>query len=98
MFFGADMGNTEKGKMHHEEALKILEKQPESAELASLFDDMARLYWRTENLAKARPWAEKALELAKRLNAYEVIADSYTILAAVFSLTGEDKKKSHRIQ
>jgi tetratricopeptide (TPR) repeat protein len=89
-----DMGDTEMGKVHHEEALKILEKQPESVELASLFVDMARLYWRTENLAKARPWAEKALELAKRLNAYKVIAESYTVLAVTFSVTGENMKKA----
>jgi len=89
-----DMGDTEMGKVHHEEALKILEKQPESVELASLFVDMARLYWRTENLAKARPWAEKALEIAKRLSAYKVIADSYTVLAVVFSVSGENMKKA----
>jgi tetratricopeptide (TPR) repeat protein len=88
------MGDTEGGKVHYEEALKILEKEPESVELASLFDDMARLYWRTENMAKARIWAEKALELGKRLNAYEVIARSYGTLATVFSLTGEDRKKA----
>jgi hypothetical protein len=53
-----------------------------------------RLYWRTENLAKARSWAEKALEIVKRLNAYDVIADSYIVLSAVFSVTGEDRKKA----
>jgi tetratricopeptide (TPR) repeat protein len=89
-----DMGDTEMGKVHHEEALRILEKKPESVEMASLFVDMARMYWRTENLAKARPWAEKALEIAKRLNAYKVIADSYTVLGAVFSISGENMKKA----
>ena len=87
-------GDTEKAKMHHEEALKMLEKEPENVELASLFEDMARLYFRTEDMAKARSWAEKALELAKKLNAYEVIANSYLALATVFDVSGEDKKKA----
>jgi tetratricopeptide (TPR) repeat protein/KaiC/GvpD/RAD55 family RecA-like ATPase len=87
-------GDTEKAKVHHEEALKMLEKEPENVELASLFEDMTRLYFRTEDMAKARSWAEKALELAKKLNAYEVIANSYLALATVFGVSGEDKKKA----
>jgi adenylate cyclase len=90
----SSMGETDKAKVHHEEALKILEKEPESVELASLFVDMARLYMRTEDVAKARSWAEKALELAKKLNAYEVIANSYLGLATIFDISGEDKKKA----
>ena len=74
MFFGETWVTRKRPKIHHEEALKILENEPESVELASLFDDIARLYWRTGELAKARSWAEKALEIAKKLNAYEVIA------------------------
>ncbi len=87
-------GDTEKAKAHHEEALRILIKESESVELASLYEDMARLYWRTEDMAKARSWAEKALELAKRLNAYEVIADSCTVLASVFVVAGGEIQKA----
>jgi tetratricopeptide (TPR) repeat protein/KaiC/GvpD/RAD55 family RecA-like ATPase len=90
----SSMGDTDKGKVYHEEALKVLEKEPESIELASLFVDMARLCARTADMAKARSWAEKALELAKELDAYEVIADSYLALALIFDISGEQKKKA----
>jgi tetratricopeptide (TPR) repeat protein/KaiC/GvpD/RAD55 family RecA-like ATPase len=87
-------GDTEKAKMHHEEALKILEKEPESAELASLFNDMARMYKRTEDATKARSWAEKALGIAERLNAYEVIADCCLSFAGILEVSGGERRKA----
>jgi tetratricopeptide (TPR) repeat protein len=85
-------GDTEKAKDHHEKALRILEKEPESVELASLFEDVARLYSRTEDETKALSWAEKAIELAKKLKDYEVIANSYGTLGIIFAETGNTKK------
>jgi len=85
-------GDTEKAKEHHDEALRILEKEPESVELAGLFEDVARLYCRTEDETKALSWAEKAIELAKKLNDYEVIANSYGTLGVIFAETGDIKK------
>jgi predicted ATPase len=89
----SNIGDVEKARKHHEEALKILETEPESVELASLYEDMARMYARTENMAKALSWAEKALELAKKLNDHGVIASSYTILGIItFDMSGDWKK------
>jgi len=85
-------GDTEKATEHHEQALKILEKEPESVELASLFEDMARFYSRTQDETKALSWAEKAIELAKRLNDHEVIARSYGTLGVIFADVGNTKK------
>jgi len=85
-------GDTEKATEHHEQALKILEKEPESVELASLFEDMARFYSRTQDETKALSWAEKAIELAKRLNDHEVIARSYGTLGVIFADIGNTKK------
>jgi len=87
-----DIGDTEKAKEQHEAALKILETEPESVELASLYEDMAHMYYRTGNEAKALSWAEKALELAKKLNDYEVIASAYASLGTVFSSLGDLEK------
>ena len=86
------IGDTEKAKEHQNNALRILETEPESVESASLYADMARLLWHTGDIDKALPWAKKALELAKKLNAFEVIAEAYTNLAMVFGSTGDRKK------
>jgi len=88
------MGNAEKAKEHHEEALKILEAEPESIELASLYEDMAERISmsRTGDLTEARSWAEKALELAKKLNNTEVMAKSYASLGEILSWFGDIEK------
>ena len=86
------IGDTEKAAEHHEMALRVLGKEPESAELASLFEDMARFYSRTQDETKALSWAEKAIELAKKLNDHEVIARSYGTLGVIFAETGKAKK------
>jgi len=86
------IGDTEKARDHHDKALKILEAEPESVELASLYEDIGRMYFRTESMSKALPFAEKALELAKKLNWLEIVAESYLTLGSIFSSTGDWKK------
>jgi tetratricopeptide (TPR) repeat protein len=86
------MGDTEKAKEHYADALKIMEAEPESVELASLYEDMAHMYYRTGDITKALSWAEKALELAKKLNAHEVEASSYVSLGTILTFTGEREK------
>ena len=87
-----DMGDIEKAKENHEKALKILEAEHEKVELASLYEDMAHMYYRTGDIAKALSLANKALELAEKLNAYEVIASSCVSLGTVFNFAGDLKK------
>jgi len=87
-----DIGNTEQAQENFEKALKILEAEPENVELAALYAVKARMSYFTEDVTKARSWAEKALELAKKLNAFEVIASSYIDLGLVFNATGDTKK------
>jgi len=86
------MGEAKKAEEHHEKALKILETESESVELASLYEDMAHMYYRNGDMTKALSSAEKALKLAKKLNASEVIASSYASLGTILSFTGEIKK------
>ncbi len=86
------IGESKKAKAHHEKALKILEAEPVSVELASLYEDIAHMYYRTGDVTEALSWAEKALELAKSLNASEVIASSYASLGTILSFTGDMKK------
>jgi len=87
-----EIGDTEEAKKHHDNALKILGTESESIELASLYEEMAHMYYRIGDMVKASSWVQKALELAKRLNAHEVIASSYVSLGTIFSFTGDMKK------
>ncbi|MGA2308312.1 MAG: tetratricopeptide repeat protein [Candidatus Bathyarchaeia archaeon] len=87
-----EMGDAGKAKEHLDNALKILEAEPENIELASLYEEMAHMYYRVGDMAKALSWAEKALELAKKLNAHQVVASSCASLGTIFSFTGDMNK------
>jgi tetratricopeptide (TPR) repeat protein len=89
-----NMGDTKKAKEHHEAAFNILETEPESVELASLYEDMAGMVamGATGDMAEALSWGEKAVELAKKLNAHEVMAGSYMWLGEILSWLGDRKK------
>ena len=90
--FWCRIGKTEEAKSHYDKALKILEAEPESVELATLYNDVCNMQWRTGDLATARPWGEKALELAKKLNAYEVVASTYIDLGVISGSAGGSPK------
>jgi predicted ATPase len=85
-------GETAKAEEHYEKALGTLEREPESVELASLYENMAHMYYRTKDMTKAQSLAEKALELGKKLSDYEVMANSYVSLGTVFDNVGDRKK------
>jgi tetratricopeptide (TPR) repeat protein/KaiC/GvpD/RAD55 family RecA-like ATPase len=87
-----DIGNTERAQENFEEALRILEAKPESIELATLYAARARMSYFTEDVTKARSWAEKALELAKKLSAFEAMAISYEALGMVLGATRDTKE------
>jgi len=91
-----NIGDAKKAKEHHAAAFKILETEPESVELASLYEDMAGMVamGATGNMAEALSWGEKAVELAKKLNAHEVIAHSYMWLGEISEWLGDRKKAS----
>jgi tetratricopeptide (TPR) repeat protein/KaiC/GvpD/RAD55 family RecA-like ATPase len=86
------IGDSEKAREHHDTALNILKIAPESVELANLYEDIAHMHYRTGDMAKSLSWAEKSLELAKKLNSYDSIASSYVSLGTVLVYAGEPKK------
>jgi len=92
--FWINLGDREKAKEHHQKALKILEALPEDVELASLYEDMAGMVamGRTGNMTEALSLGEKAVELARKLNACEVLAHSYMWLGEIWGWLGEKKK------
>jgi predicted ATPase len=85
-------GDAVKAEEHYNKALGILEGEPESDELATIYEDMAHMYYRTRDMTKSQSFAEKALELGKKLGDYEVIANSYVSLGTVFINIAERKK------
>ena len=87
-----EKGEEEKAKRHHDEALRILETIPESVELASVHEDIAHMYYRTGDMTQASSWAERALDLAQKLNAYDAIASSYTSLGTTLAYSGKPKR------
>jgi tetratricopeptide (TPR) repeat protein len=94
--FWNNLGDRERAKEHHKEALKILETEPESVELASLYEDMAGMIamGATGNMTEALSLGEKAVELAKKLNAYEVLAHSYMWLGEISTWIGNRRERS----
>jgi len=77
------VGDKEKASEHHSAALQILEKEPESVELARLYENISHMLWRTGEIAKASHFAHKALELAERFGNAEILAECYNDLAGV---------------
>ena len=85
-------GNKAKASEHHRLALEILEKEPESIELARLYEDVSHMLWRTGESAGARRWAQKAFELSERLGDPKVLSGCYANLGTLSQQSGEYKK------
>jgi len=86
------MDDKEKAEEHCREALNLLEAMPESVELASLYSDRAWMQWYVGDLDEARSSTEKAIRLAERLNAQDIMADSYRRLSVL--TRPDDAKKA----
>jgi len=88
------VGDKEKASEHHRMALEILEKRPESLELAELYQDISNMIWRSgKPTAEALPYAQKAFELAERLRDPEVLSSCHNNLAVICGLSGEFRKR-----
>jgi len=86
------VGDRDKASEHHRVALEILEKEPESVELAGLYEDIAHMLWRTGESAEVLPWTQKAFELAKRLGDAKVLAGCYANMGILSLNSGEFEK------
>ena len=86
------IGDKEKASEHHRAALDILEKEPESVELANLYEDISHMLWRAGESAKASSYAQKALELAEKLASPEILAECYNNMGILSLHSGEVEK------
>lgn len=85
--------NWEKAAKHQRMALDILEKEPESVELALLYEDIAHALWRSGS-PEAWSWAHKALELAKRTGATYALGMCHNDLGVLHMKSGEFEKSA----
>jgi predicted ATPase len=86
-------GDKEKASEHHHMALKILEKEPESVELATIYEDISHMLWRSgKSSEEALSWAQKAFEMAEKLETPEVLAWCYNDLAVLAGKSGDFEK------
>ncbi len=86
------LGDREKASQYHHMALEVLEKQPESVELAGLYEDISHMTWRTGESSDALQWAQKAYELAERLGDPGVLVASYNDLGTLSGKSGDRRK------
>jgi tetratricopeptide (TPR) repeat protein len=87
------LSDWEKASKHHRLALDILEKEPESVDLANLYEDFAHVLWRTGS-TEALSWAHKALELARRTGATRALGMCHNDLGVLYMKSGEYEKST----
>jgi tetratricopeptide (TPR) repeat protein len=92
-YYWQGMSNREKASQHHRMALDILEKEPESVDLANLYEDIAHMLWRYGS-PEALSWAHKALELAKRTGAVHALNACYNDLGVLYMKSNEFGKST----
>ena len=83
------VGDKDKASEHHHMALEILKKEPESVELASLYEDISHMLWRTGKSSEALTWTQKAHELAEKFSAFDVLVGCYNNLGVLSMKSGE---------
>jgi predicted ATPase len=93
-YFWNGIGDRGKASEHHRMALELFEKGPESVELASLYEDISHMFWRTGKSAESLSWAQKALELSRKLASSEVLVRCYNDLGTLNLKSGELEKAS----
>jgi len=89
--FWQNAGDKDIASKHHNMALEILQKEPESAELAGLYEDISHMLWRSGK-PEALSWAQKAFELAERLGNQQVLTGCYNDLGTISLKSGEHEK------
>ena len=74
------------------QALRILESEPETPELAQVYGDMADLLWYDGRVAESKTTCEKALAIAARTGTRDVEGWVYLLLASM--VRPEEKEKA----
>jgi tetratricopeptide (TPR) repeat protein/KaiC/GvpD/RAD55 family RecA-like ATPase len=83
-----DTGEMDEASKHHNMALDGFQQEPVGVELASLYEDISHMLWRSGK-PEALSWAQKSMELAERLGNEEVLTACYNDLGAISLQSGE---------
>jgi ATP/maltotriose-dependent transcriptional regulator MalT len=83
-------GQNKDAEEYAREAIEILEKLPPGLELAMAYSNQSQLDVLSENNAGARLWGERAVDLAKQLNATEVLVHALTNVGTAEIQVGEE--------
>src|SRR5262249_17435496 len=80
--------NLERSLTHLHLARQILEQMPESMSLSIVYLTLSGVHYRLNQLREAISWAQKALEVAERLNVLPIVGQASANLASARTLTG----------
>ncbi len=89
-------GSYDKAASHFFEAIRILELRNEYQELAYTFNDLAKLYRKTRELAKAKLYYDQALDLFRKINDTSGVQMIWNESGVVFEYEGDYQEALRR--
>jgi DNA-binding CsgD family transcriptional regulator/RecA/RadA recombinase len=93
-----ELADREAALRHHHQALQILEQGPETVELARAISSISRLHALASEHDEAVAWGERALAMAERLGAENVIVDALTNIGISYGESGTWEKALDLLQ
>lgn len=85
-------GDRQTALLHYGEALRILEQEPSSPELARAVSSMAQMHMLASEYDDCLAWGERALALADQLQADDVRVHVLNTLGTVHAMTGDPQR------
>jgi tetratricopeptide (TPR) repeat protein len=85
-------GDRQTALLHYGEALRILEQEPSSPELARAVSSMAQMHMLASEYDDCLAWGERALALADQLQAEDVRVHVLNTLGTVHAMTGDPQR------
>jgi ATP/maltotriose-dependent transcriptional regulator MalT len=83
-------GKRKEAERYAQEAVEILEKLPPGPELAMVYSNKSQLHVLSEEIEPARDWGERAIQLASRLDASEILVHALTNVGTAEIMAGEE--------
>jgi tetratricopeptide (TPR) repeat protein len=87
-----EQGDRELSLQHYHRALALLEQGSQSVELARAISAISQMHMLASEYSQAIAWGERALNLAERLGAEDVMVHALTTVGVAYSSTGDPKR------